>query len=552
MCGIFFLKYLNQSIDGKQLKIILDSFERIKHRGPDKTDYLVDNENTFIGFHRLAINGLGEKGDQPFVYDKENGGKIFVICNGEIYNWEELNKKYDLGLEADDSDCAVIYPLFEKFGIEKMIDMLDGVFAFVIYDNDTGEVWAGRDPIGVRPLFWANKDVYGFASEAKSLVDLVECEPFPPGSYFYSGDGYPKPFFRIDEYKNSGSNKYFSLVDDKEIYATVRKVFTRAVIKRMLAHRPIGSLLSGGLDSSLVASIVQSEMKKNGKCLNTYSIGFEGSPDLAAARVVAEHIGSNHHEVKLDMSEIKRRLPDIVEQLETWDTTTIRASIGMYFLSEYIRKNSEDVVIFSGEGADELCQGYLYFHRQPHDMGGYGESMRLMGNLYMYDVLRADRTTAAHGLELRVPFLDKEFMKLITSLPPRKICPRKGIEKYLIRRSFDGSGLLPDSILWRTKEAFSDGVSSEQKNWLEELKKNGMMVTDEEEFEKAKRTILHSPPRTREEFYYRKIFNDHYGNNDTWIREYWMPKWSPETVDPSARTLKIYSQINSKEEILEK
>lgn len=549
MCGIFFLKYFTSKKHSKE--IIINNFEKIKHRGPDKTIYQFEKD-AFIGFHRLAINGLGEQGDQPFIYDKPNGEKIFVICNGEIYNYKELNKRYSLGLEEDDSDCAVIYPLFEKVGLAKMIDLLDGVFAFVIYDND--KIYAGRDPIGVRPLFYGMNDKQiGFCSEAKGLSDLMDVVPFPPGSYFSSEDGFPKKFFKIDEHKENGPNPYLSLIKDNEIYETVRNVFTKAVHKRLLSDRPIGSLLSGGLDSSLVAAIVQREMKKNGKTLNTYSIGFKGSPDLKAARIVADHIGSNHHEVNLDMKEIENRLPEIIMQLETWDTTTIRASIGMFFIAEYIHKNSEDVVIFSGEGADELCQGYLYFHRQPSDIAGYAESMRLMSNLYVYDVLRADRTTAAHGLELRVPFLDKEFMKLITSLPARKICPRKNIEKYLIRRSFQETGLLPDEILWRTKEAFSDGVSSEKNNWLDKIKSLTNASIDDSTFALAKKTILHCPPRTKEELYYRKIFNAFYKSEscDNWIIDYWMPKWSPETIDPSARTLTLYSNMNkeSKEEV---
>lgn len=544
MCGIFFLKYFTSQKKPKE--IILNNFEKIKHRGPDKTVYHFD-KSAFIGFHRLAINGLSEKGDQPFIYDKDNGHKIYVICNGEIYNYKELNKKFKLELDEDDSDCAVIYPLFEKLGLEKMIDLLDGVFAFVIYDTETDNIYAGRDPIGVRPLFYGvNDNQIGFCSEAKGLSDLMDVVPFPPGSYFSSVDGFPKKFFQIDDYKENGPNPYLSLIKDSEIYEAVRNVFTKAVHKRLLSDRPIGSLLSGGLDSSLVASIVQKEMKKNGKCLNTYSIGFKGSPDLKAARIVADYIGSNHHEVNLDMKEIENRLPEIIMQLETWDTTTIRASIGMFFISEYIHKNSQDVVIFSGEGADELCQGYLYFHRQPSDILGYSESMRLMNNLYMYDVLRADRTTAAHGLELRVPFLDKEFMKLISSLPARKICPRKKIEKYLIRQAFSETGLLPDEILWRTKEAFSDGVSSEKNNWLDKIKSLTNASIDNATFELAKKTTLHCPPRTKEELYYRKIFNAFY-KNDQWIADFWMPKWSPETIDPSARTLTLYSNMNSEE-----
>jgi len=550
MCGIFFLRLLKEKIDKDFEEIIKSNFNKIKHRGPDNTDSDIIENNTFIGFHRLAINGLSEQGNQPFVYDKPSGNKVYVICNGEIYNYKELNKTYNLNLEEGDSDCAVIYPLYEQLGLEKMIELLDGVFAFVIYDTESKLVSAGRDPIGVRPLFYGvSKDKIGFASEAKALCKIMDVVPFPPGSYFTSKMAKPKQFFTIDEYKENGPNPYLSLIKDKDIYETVKKVFTQAVHKRMLSERPIGCLLSGGLDSSLVASIVQTELKNQGKCLNTYSIGFKGSPDLRAAKIVADHIGSNHHEVLMDMKEIQKKLPEIIQHLETWDTTTIRASIGMFFISEYIHNNSEDVVIFSGEGADELCQGYLYFHRQPSDMQGYAESMRLMSNLYMYDVLRADRTTAAHGLELRVPFLDKEFMKLITSLPPRKICPRNNIEKYLIRRSFQGTNLLPDEILWRTKEAFSDGVSSEKKNWLDKLKSYANQVISDEEMEFRKKTYLHCTPRTKEEMFYRRIFNAMYKIDD-WIKDYWMPKWSPETVDPSARTLTLYSQMNKEEQIL--
>lgn len=542
MCGIFFIKYFQSK---KSDEIILKNFNKIRHRGPDSTNHCFDGD-TFIGFHRLAINGLSEKGDQPFIYEKENEHKIYVICNGEIYNFKELNRKYNLQLDDDDSDCAVIYPLFEKFGLKKMIDMLDGVFAFVIYDTETGMVHAGRDPIGVRPLFYSvSEEAIAFCSEAKGICDLVPTIPFPPGSYYSSDKPKPKHYFRIEKHKDHFPNPYLSFLKDSDIYKTIEKVFTQAVHKRLLSDRPIGSLLSGGLDSSLVAAIVQKEMNKQGKKLNTYSIGFKDSPDLKAARLVADYIGSNHHEVILDMKEIETRLPEIIRQLETWDTTTIRASVGMYFVSEYIRKNSKDVVIFSGEGSDELCQGYLYFHRQPVDTEGQKESFRLMNDLYMYDVLRADRTTAAHGLELRVPFLDKEFMKLISSLVPRKVCPRKGIEKYLIRRSFQESGLLPDEILWRKKEAFSDGVSSEKDNWLNKIKTLTNELISDDEFEESKNYIKHSPPRTKEELYYRKIYNNYYKNHE-WIAYYWMPKWSGETIDPSARTLNIYSTVGSK------
>lgn len=541
MCGIFFYKYL--SGDKINVEKITLYFNKIKHRGPDKSIFKNINNDTFIGFHRLSINGLSELGDQPFIYKKENGSNIYVICNGEIYNYRELISKYNLDVQDGESDCAVIYPLFEKIGIKKMIKQLDGVFAFIIYDEETESIWAGRDPIGVRPLFYGiNENSIGFCSEGKGICNLMETIPFPPGSYMENQK--IKKFFNIEDCLNTKPNPYLSLINDNHIYTAIRTVFTRAVKKRMLSDRPIGSLLSGGLDSSLVASILQQEMKCNGKCLNTYSIGFKGSPDLEKARIVAKHIGSNHHEVVMSFKDVEKRIPEIIMHLESWDTTTIRASVGMFLLSEYISEKTDDIVIFSGEGADELCQGYLYFHKQPNSIDGLDESNRLMNELYLYDVLRADRTTAAFGLEVRVPFLDKEFMKLIRSIPARKVCPINGIEKYLIRRAFQNTELLPDEILWRTKEAFSDGVSSVKNNWLDKLKKIASSSIDDELFEKLVKNYTHLCPRTKEELYYRKIYNGFY-NNDEWIPKYWMPKWSGETIDPSARTLNIYNKHNN-------
>jgi len=538
MCGIFFYKN-GEPISAELEEILLSFFNRIQHRGPDDTSYVID-EDKFIGFHRLAINGLSEKGDQPFEYDSENGLKDYSICNGEIYNWWELNKRYELGLDEDDSDCAIIYPLYKKIGLKKMIDLLDGVFAFVIIEGEN--ICAGRDPIGVRPLFWSlEDDKIGFCSEAKGLTDKMRMKPFPPGSYWKSKwkNETPKSFFKIDEWKNVSPNPFLSIMSDSQMNKAIVETFVEAIKKRLLSDRPIGCLLSGGLDSSLVAAILQKEMK--GKKLNTYSIGFNGSPDLEAAKKVAEYIGSNHHEVILRWKEIKERLPEIIMKLETYDTTTIRASIGMYFVSKYIRENTDDVVIFSGEGADELAQGYLYFHRQPTSTMGHLESVRLMNNLYMYDVLRADRTTASHGLEVRVPFLDKQFMKLIMSLPYNKVCPQKQTEKYLIRSAFAKTGLLPDEILWRKKEAFSDGVSSQEKNWLDKIKKMAKLYVTDEEMSNVDKVIKHCAPRTKEEYFYRKIFDALYTNAEDFIPDFWMPQWSPETVDPSARTLTIYN-----------
>ena len=345
MCGIFFYKN-GEKISPELEEILLNYLNRIQHRGPDDTSCVIVDD-MFIGFHRLAINGLTDKGNQPFEYDKEDGSRDYVVCNGEIYNWWELNNRYHLGLDYDDSDCAVIYPLYKKIGLKKMIDLLDGVFAFIIVDGEN--ICAGRDPIGVRPLFWSLEDgKIGFCSEAKGLSDKMRMRPFPPGSYWKSNwkNESAKSFFKIDDWKNVSPNPFLSIMRETEMNNAIVDIFVKAVQKRLLSDRPIGCLLSGGLDSSLVAAILQREMK--GKKLNTYSIGFKGSPDLEAAKKVADHIGSNHHEVLLKWKEIEEKLPEIIMKLETYDTTTIRASIGMYFISKYIKEKTDDVVIFNG------------------------------------------------------------------------------------------------------------------------------------------------------------------------------------------------------------
>ena len=316
MCGIFFYKN-GEKISPELEEILLNYLNRIQHRGPDDTSCVIVDD-MFIGFHRLAINGLTDKGNQPFEYDKEDGSRDYVVCNGEIYNWWELNNRYHLGLDYDDSDCAVIYPLYKKIGLKKMIDLLDGVFAFIIVDGEN--ICAGRDPIGVRPLFWSLEDgKIGFCSEAKGLSDKMRMRPFPPGSYWKSNwkNESAKSFFKIDDWKNVSPNPFLSIMRETEMNNAIVDIFVKAVQKRLLSDRPIGCLLSGGLDSSLVAAILQREMK--GKKLNTYSIGFKGSPDLEAAKKVADHIGSNHHEVLLKWKEIEEKLPEILMILQLFE-----------------------------------------------------------------------------------------------------------------------------------------------------------------------------------------------------------------------------------------
>ena len=549
MCGIFFYKSF-QEFDTKKIEELKKYCNKIKHRGPDNTTILIVNNNTFIGFHRLAINDLSENGNQPFVFEEEDGKKTYLICNGEIYNHRKLEEEYGFEMKTS-SDCEVIYHLYKKFGSLGICGKLDGVFAFVIYDESSDKVIFGRDTIGVRPMFiGVNSNEIGICSEGKGLNGLVEnvnqCRPSHYGIYDINSAFYD--YHKYDPLINVEVEQK----DMEGVKSKVRETFINGVKKRLMSDRPIGCLLSGGLDSSLVASVLSSELKKQGKKLNTYSIGFEGSTDLKYAKIVAEHIGSNHHEVIMKEEEAFKELEKIVECIESWDTTTIRASTGMYFLSKYIKNNSEDVVIYSGEGADELMQGYLYFHYAPNPMMSLVESKRLMKNLFYFDVLRCDRTTAAHGLEVRVPFLDIEFMSLIRSLSDDLICPNKEtkIEKYLIRSAFEGTNYLPKEILWRVKEAFSDGVSSKKRSWHSYIKEMCDNIFSDEQLELLKVKFLQENPKTKEDLLFCFYYEKYYGNN-LWIPYRWLPKWV-KCNDPSARELSVYNELENGEVIEEK
>lgn len=308
-----------------------------------------------------------------------------------------------------------------------------------------------------------------------------------------------------------------------------------------MAHRRIGCLLSGGLDSSLVAALLV-KLAKEEKLpypIQTFSIGAEDSPDVAAARKVADYIGSEHHVVNFTPEEGISALEDVIVHLESYDITTVRASVGMYLVSKYIREKTDSVVIFSGEGSDELTQGYIYFHKAPSPKAGAEDSVRLLEELYLFDVLRADRTTAAHGLELRVPFLDHRFTAYYLSLPEEMRVPKNGVEKHLLRDAFDGMNLIPDEILWRRKEAFSDGLTSVKKSWYTSLQEHIESELNDSQLENANKLYHINPPTTKEGLFIRQIFEKHYPGQGEWTPHYWMPRWIKAT-DPSARTLSIY------------
>uniref|UniRef100_A0A8C1VHL4 Asparagine synthetase [glutamine-hydrolyzing] n=1 Tax=Cyprinus carpio TaxID=7962 RepID=A0A8C1VHL4_CYPCA len=418
------------------------------------------------------------------------------------------------------------------------------------------------DTYGVRPLFRLLTDngFLALCSEAKGLLEIktsmstpAKITPFPPGHFEafdlkLTGKVQSVQMERFhcctEEPKHATYNNLEGLGTGFEletVKSNIRILFEDAVKKRLMAHRRIGCLLSGGLDSSLVAAtlVKLANEEQLPYPIQTFSIGAEDSPDVAAARKVAAHIGSEHHEVNFTPEEGIRALEEVIVHLESYDITTLRASVGMYLISKYIREKTDSVVIFSGEGSDELTQGYIYFHKAPSPKAAAEDSVRLLKELYLFDVLRADRTTAAHGLELRVPFLDHRFTAYYLSLPEEMRVPKDGVEKHLLREAFKGLKLIPDEILWRRKEAFSDGMTSMKKSWYSSLQEHIESEVNDSELEKANTRFPFNPPTTKEGFFIRQIFEKHYPDRCEWTPHYWMPRWIKAT-DPSARTLSIY------------
>eukprot|EP00486_Rosalina_sp_Unknown_P013295 CAMPEP_0201595010 /NCGR_PEP_ID=MMETSP0190_2-20130828/192150_1 /ASSEMBLY_ACC=CAM_ASM_000263 /TAXON_ID=37353 /ORGANISM="Rosalina sp." /LENGTH=483 /DNA_ID=CAMNT_0048054843 /DNA_START=404 /DNA_END=1855 /DNA_ORIENTATION=- len=478
----------------------------------------------------------------------DDGDEIHLICNGEIYNHLELEKEFGFTMSSK-SDCEVIMHLYKHFGdINLAADRLDGVFAFLLYDAKKDVLFVGRDPIGVRPMFMGvdkETDTTVFASESKAFNHLVqnEIQQVPPGSTWRSDQ--PDKFYKWFNLENYTSYKETPEMITKEDDAleTIHDLLVDATKKRLMSERKVGTFLSGGLDSSLITALVN---QYNPYTVNTYSVGMTGGTDFHYAAKVAEHLGTNHHEIYFTAEEGIDVVEKVIYALETYDITTIRASVGMYLMSEYISKNTDDIVIYSGEGADEVSQGYLYFHNAPSVYESSVDSLRLMENLHYFDVKRVDRTVSCHGLEVRVPFLDKKFVQTYFKIDPKLRAPSyKGVEKYLIRKAFDKDGILPSEVLWRTKEALSDGVSSLEEPWHAILGRYVDTIISDDEYEKAcikyAETGNKNVPIHKEAYYYRTLYEKHFGDLDL-IPYYWMPMWS-EAKDPSARTIGKYKQL---------
>ncbi|CAB3386121.1 Hypothetical predicted protein [Cloeon dipterum] len=470
-----------------------------------------------------------------------------------------LKLRNEFGFEYESKcDVECILHLYEKNGADGTAKFLDGVFAFCLVDTLNRRVILARDPFGVRPLFRITGPggVLAVCSEAKGLIALMKgqeewrMDPVLPGyfeEYELNSEG-GAALIRKEQFYVIGDKPQYSLaVSEEEIgddmYSNIRTLLTSAVQKRLLSDRRIGCLLSGGLDSSLVAALLVKIAKEKGLQyqVQTFSIGMgDESPDLLAARKVAAHIGSEHHEVIFTEEDVSSALDSVLYHLETSDITTVRASIPMFLLSRYIKEHTDSTVIFSGEGADEVAQGYIYFRDAPSAEEAHEESLRLLNELYIYDVLRSDRSTAAHSLEVRVPFLDHQFSSYYLSLPKDLRQPQNGVEKYILRKAFDEADLLPHDILWRHKEAFSDGVASKKKPIFKILQEVIEPLVASEELEEAAERFPHCTPKTKEAFYYRRAFEENFPGQDHWLPYFWMPRWS-EADDPSAQFISHYA-----------
>ena len=468
-------------------------------------------------------------------------GDTTWICNGELYNWKELLHRHGF-THTSDSDCSIIGPLWSLFRDtpSAFFRALDGVFAMAIYDASTGITTIGRDPYGVRPLFYGHgKGCIYISSEMKALGGLTGyIRTVPPGSWMQiNTDGrvtqttrwHNTPWVKNPSYSPAFPNDGLAFAK-----SAIRRSLRTAVKKRMMSDRPIAALLSGGLDSSLIAALVQREMVTP---LLTFSIGFAGSPDLRHARMVADFIGSQHTEVVVTPDDFFRAIPEVIRDIESYDITTVRASVGNWLVSKAIRELTDAKVVFNGDGSDEVLGGYKYFHRAPSDEHFEDECGRLLDDIGMFDVLRSDRCISSHGLEARTPFLDKQFVDVARSVATVWRRPVEGIEKWILRAAFHDEMILPHEVLWRKKEAFSDGVSGPDKSWFEQIQERVQPLTRDWDLQSHKFSYLR--PTTPEAFYYRSIFHRFYGYECQSVIPYmWMPRWSPEATDPSARTLK--------------
>jgi len=608
MCGIFYYQRRSKISVEKYGKLFAD-FAKMSHRGPDNSQFqrcVGNNMHSVIGFHRLAINGIAPAGNQPF-----EAARCKLVCNGEIYNFRELIVRYSLeNVCTSESDCEVIIHLYKRIGMEAMLNALDGVFAMVLYDGDTNRTYVARDPFGVRSLFIGTEHLESLVSDSDSTVkgehccesfsvasemkSLSHCAPnrvcqFPAGCYYEHDNSASRgnyfayykhvevdmvnivnvrthvSFFRLRE----ANNKPKSNKQDSECAMSLpnlRNLLMNAVRKRMMSERPIGALLSGGLDSSLVTAIMCRQLRERagGSCspllLNTYSIGLKGSVDLMWAKRVSEFLGTTHHEVCLSEQEFLDAIEPTIAQIESYDTTTVRASVGNYLVSKYVSRTTDDVVIYCGDMSDEIFGSYRGFVKAKVDTEFEIENERMVQDVRYFDLLRSDKSISGCGLEARVPFADKELVEYVMSLNPRhkRFNDESYIEKSVLRAAFDTldaeNAFLPSDALWRRKEAFSDGVSAQvesgggvdasQRTWIDMIRDYVNTKVSNDEYLAERHKFRHNAPYDKESYYYRKVYERLYPGRETLIPYFWRQPFCSE-LDPSARLLSKTTQSHS-------
>ena len=506
MCGIVCAFHIKQPVDELRPQI-LNMSKKIRHRGPDWSG-IFSNDKAILAHERLAIVDP-ESGRQP-LYSKD--GKLVLAVNGEIYNHQEIRKRLANDYEFQTkSDCEVILALYREKGTD-FLDDLNGIFAFALYDIEQDIFLIGRDHIGIIPLYqgWDEYGTYYVASELKALEgQCTTIEEFLPGQYFFSPDKKPTKWYTRDWMDYDAVKDNTTSIDD------LRQALEDAVERQLMADVPYGVLLSGGLDSSIISAVAKkfAAMRiESGNTeaawwpqLHSFAIGLVGSPDLAASRKVADHIGTIHHEITFTIQEGLDAVRDVIYHLETYDVTTIRASTPMYLLARFIKSMGVKMVL-SGEGADEIFGGYLYFHKAPNAEEFHKETVRKVDKLHLYDCLRANKSLAAWGVEGRVPFLDKEFMDVAMRLNPKdKMAGNGKMEKWILRKAFEN--YLPESVVWRQKEQFSDGVGY---NWIDTLRELTSSNVNDEQMQQVNERFPVNPPMNKEEYYYRSIFEKHF------------------------------------------
>lgn len=560
MCGIWAL--INLVKNKPDIAKYLADFWELQNRGPDNSCFETFPQ-AWVGFHRLAIMDTSFKSNQPYVLQEKDKTVVFA-CNGEIYNFKHLISKYKLDIDGN-SDCMTVPKLYLKYSDNlsewyKLFDReIKGEFAFILLEFDhlksLRKIFVGRDQIGIRPLYYHSPTPKSkqliFTSEIKGAKNFPDSiEEYPPGfitkfelNEFGALDKNQYNFNWIYNVKQIDSND--SSVTEDALLSNIRNAIINAVRRRLDADRPVAFLLSGGVDSSLVSAIGQRIL---GVPIKTFCCGMKGGTDLKYAKMVADHIGSHHNEVYFTAEDGVNALEEVVYATETWDTTTVRASVGQFMVCKHIGTKTDCKVVLVGEGPDEVCSSYLFNWYAPNAEALDSAAKEYVKNIHYYDCRRGDRCISYWGLEGRVPLLDPEVIEAYWKLPAEWRMPKyKGVEKWWLRKAFDGLDLLPDEVLWRKKEAFSDGVSSKEKSWYEIIQEECEKNITTSMMDQAKVNWLHHTPPTKEAYHFRKIFTDKFGvNRHDVVPKYWLPKWNKDGeevndyMDPSARVLDVY------------